>query len=577
MKRNILYIVALVSMIIVSACAPEAEISLSFDVDRIEIGPEGGVRTIEVTVGEDWVARTNEPWIAFSPANGKATEKCKIVIDSTLVFEPREDVVRIQTASGYKDITVVQEGFKPQINPKKKSVQIEDFDIPSKRKFEVVVETNVELTKPADTEWLTCKMSEQTLDRGARPRNVTLTFEWRVNPYADVRKEIVNLVGSMDVKDSEGEVKTLTAEADLTVTQGGAPDIESVKNTPAGDSLALLSISRFLGCWSEFDTGVSMSRWEGVQLYEKGPNKGRVKSAQFVFFETDEQLPYAVKYLTEAEELYFFSNVNSFLKDLSLGEDICTLTKLKKLTLFAYGLTEIPDAIANMKSLRYLDLDGNNFKSIPKALFECENLRALFMSSNQRSVVTDLSNTVRTEDELGGFIADFDEVPSSGSNISSQENCSKMFPEWLLKWDNLDTLRLSVNYLQGILPSDEQLLERGFKAWDVDDASTFTEEVTLKDSLGADGLKFFRENKVPKVLPDIDFFAINLNRLHGNIPNWLKYHPKLDYWYPLLLVFPQEGRDEKGHQAGFNDVPTNLNYYYKYYSKKKWSSINTIQ
>ena len=55
MKRNILYIVALVSMIIVSACAPEAEISLSFDVDRIEIGPEGGVRTIEVTVGEDWV------------------------------------------------------------------------------------------------------------------------------------------------------------------------------------------------------------------------------------------------------------------------------------------------------------------------------------------------------------------------------------------------------------------------------------------------------------------------------------------------------------------------------------------
>ena len=130
-------------------------------------------------------------WIAFSPANGKTTEKCKIVIDSTLVFEPREDVVRIQTASGYKDITIVQEGFKPQINPKKKSVQIEDFDIPSKRKFEVVVETNVELTKPADTEWLTCKMSEQTLDRGARPRNVTLTFEWRVNPYADVRKESV--------------------------------------------------------------------------------------------------------------------------------------------------------------------------------------------------------------------------------------------------------------------------------------------------------------------------------------------------------------------------------------------------
>ena len=463
MKRNILYIIAFVSMAVVSACAPEAKVEISFDTDRIEIGPEGGVRTVEVTVGEDWVAKTNEPWIAFSPANGKASEKCQIIIDSTLVFDSREDVVRIQTESGYKEITIVQEGFKPQIKPKKTSVQIEDFDIPANRKFDVVVETNVALTKPADTEWLTCKMSDQVLDRGARPRNVTLTFEWKVNPYADVREQTVKLIG---------EVEGLSAEADFTVTQGGAPDIESIKNTPAGDSLALLSISRFLGSWSEFDTGVSMSRWEGVEVYEKGPNKGRVKSAQFVFFETDEAIPYAVKYLTEAEELYFFSNVNSFLKDLSLGEDICSLTKLKKLTVFAYGLTEIPDAISNMKSLRYLDLDGNNFKSFPKALRNCENLKALFLSSNQRSAVTDLSNTVRTEDELGGFVTDFDAVPSDGSNISSAERCSKKFPEWILGWDQLDTLRLSVNYLQGILPSDEDLVNAGFPVWDVDDGTT---------------------------------------------------------------------------------------------------------
>ena len=576
MKRNFIYFVALVSMIIVNACAPEAEVELSFDVDRIEIGPEGGVRTIDITVGEDWVARTNEPWIAFSPANGKASEKCQIIIDSTLVFEAREDVVRIQTENGYKDITVVQEGFKPQITPKKSLVEIDDFDIPSKRKFEVVVETNVELTKPADTEWLTCKMSDQTLDRGARPRNVTLTFEWRVNPYADIREEIVNLVGTKKVEVSEGTYETLSAEANFTVSQGGAPDIESVKNTPAGDSLALLSISRFLGCWSEYDTGVSMNRWEGVKVYEKGPNKGRVKSAQFVFFETDEALPYAVKYLTEAEELYFFSNVNSFLKNLSLGEDICELKKLKRLTMFAYGLTEIPDAISNMESLRYLDLDGNNFKSIPKALKNCKNLTALFMSSNQRSVVSDLSNTVRTEDELGGFITDAEDLPSDGSSVSSPDKCTKQFPKWLLEWDQLDTLRLSVNYLQGVLPSDEELIASGFPVWNVDDPSTFTKEVALFDSLGVDGLSFFREKRIPKVLPDIDFFSINLNRLHGEIPNWLKYHPKLDYWYPLLLVFPQEGRDMEGHQAGFKDVPTNLNYYYKYYNKKKWSSINTI-
>lgn len=43
MKRNILYLIALVSMIIVGACTPKAEIELSFDTDCIEIGPEGGV------------------------------------------------------------------------------------------------------------------------------------------------------------------------------------------------------------------------------------------------------------------------------------------------------------------------------------------------------------------------------------------------------------------------------------------------------------------------------------------------------------------------------------------------------
>ena len=568
MKRNILYIVALISMVVVSACAPKEQIELPFDTDRIEIGPEGGVRTLEVTVGEDWVAMTNEPWIAFSPANGKASEKCQIIIDSTLVFNEREDVVRIQTPSGYKEITIVQEGFKPQIKPKKTAVQIEDFDIPSKRKFEVVVETNVALTKPADTEWLSCKMSEQVLDRGARPRNVTLTFEWKVNPYANVREEIVKLIGGVD---------GLSAEADFTVTQGGAPDIESVKNTPAGDSLALLSISRFLGCWSEYDTGVGMNRWEGVQVYEKGPDKGRVKSAEFIFFETDEALPYAVKYLTAAEELYFFSNVNAFMKDLSLGEDICSLTNLKRLTMFSYGLTEIPEAISNMKNLRYLDLGGNNFRSIPKALKGCKNLTALFLTSNQRAVVSDLSNTIKSDVELGGLVEDYDEVPSDGTATSSPETCKRKFPQWILEWDQLDTLRLSVNYLQGILPTDEELLAAGFEAWDVENPATFTSEVSLSDSLSTEGLEFFKTNRIPKVLPNTDFLAINLNRLHGNIPRWLKYHPKLDYWYPLMLVFPQEGRDKEGHQGGFIDVPTNLNYYYEVYKNKKWSSINTVE
>lgn len=569
MKRYILYVAAF--MACVSACTPEVDLTLATDVDTIQIGPEGGIKKLQLTVGEDWEVMTNEPWVSFSPANGKGSEVCQVIIDSTLKYDQRDDVIRIRTVSGKnKEITILQEGFKPTIRPKKSLVEIGDFDVRDKRKFEIVVETNVDFENPIpkDHPWLTCTPSELVLDRGARPRNVTLKFEWKVNPNAAGREEKVALAGQND---------GISAEGFITVRQGGAPDIESVKNTPAGDSLALLSISRFLGCWSEFDTGTRMSRWEGVQVYENGPNKGRVKSARFVFFDTDEQLPYAVKYLTEAEELYFFSNVDSFKKRLSLGEDICSLTKLKKLTMFAYGLSEIPAAISNMKSLRYLDLDGNNFLSVPKELTKCESLTALFLSSNKRSTVSDLSNTIRTDEELGGLISDYDVVPSDGTASSAADKCTRKFPRWLLEWNQLDTLRLSVNYLQGILPSDKELLDAGFEAWDVDDKTTYTEEVHLVDSLSDKGISFFRENRVPKVLPDIDFFAINLNRLHGNIPNWLKYHPKLDYWYPLLLVFPQEGKDMEGHQAGFIDVPTNLNYYYDIYKKKVWSSINTVE
>ena len=553
MKRYIIY---LAIAALAAACVPQEKIQFNLSSDEIHVGPEGGERTIRLDVGESWTAMTNEPWIAISPANGKASEDCRVIIDSTLINDVREDVVRIQTESGeYKEFTVVQDGFGYQINLKKPLVELKDFETLDKRKFEVVVNTNVDFEVNIPGEWLTCKPYKVVLDRGARPRNVILQFEWKVNPTKDIREAVVDFLA-----DVEG-----TVDADkLTVTQGAAPNIEDVKETPAGDSLALLSISRFLGSWSEYDTSVSMSRWDGVTLYKSGKHKGRVKSAQFVFFETDEPLPYAVKYLTAAEELYFFSNVNSFQKNLSLGDDICELTELKRLTAFSYGLTELPERMSNMKSLRYLDLGGNNFASIPKVLKDCESLTALFLTSNQRSVVTDLSNNNKTD--IGGLV---DECPADGSR-------DRKFPQWLLGWDQLDTLRLSVNYLQGTLPTDEELLAAGFEAWDVEKGADENLEVSIKDSLGTDGIKYFTENRIPMVLPDIDFFAINLNRLHGNIPKWLKFHPKLDYWVPLSLVFPQEGTDAEGNKAGFTDVPTNLNYYYEIYANKTWSESNIV-
>ena len=294
---------------------------------------------------------------------------------------------------------------------------------------------------------------------------------------------------------------------------------------------------------SPWDTSAPMNEWTGVTLWEEGmegctPEKvGRVKSAEFYIFFCKESLPFEVRYLTAAEELYFFGNANTFLLDLELGEDITNLTQLRRLTVGAYGLVSLPESMKNMKNLEYLNLGSNNFQTVPSVLTK-ENfpkLRSLVMNANQRSVITDLSNSYRSN--LGGFIDE------------------EKFPEQLLKWD-LDTLVLSVNYLHGQLPDFEN---------DESVPCYTQEDINRCDSLP----QFLVDNKIKKVMPSCKRFAINLNRLSGKLPNWLLYHPALDWWIPESLVFPQEGRAKDGKQAGFDNEPVNMKYYYNVYTKKK--------
>ena len=128
-----------------------------------------------------------------------------------------------------------------------------------------------------------------------------------------------------------------------------------------------------------------------------------------------------------------------------------------------------------------------------------------------------------------------------------------------LRWTELDTLVFSVNYLQGSIPdlSDDP----SFPKWTA-------EEVNACDTLPS------RLIGLPKVLPHTTLLTMNLNRLSGTLPDWLLYHPCLDLWVPDALVFPQEGKDEKGNVCGFTNAPANLDYYYKEYVNKKYNPNN---
>lgn len=545
MMKNI-YRFALVCAVILTVlgCKENESIKFELDADLIEIGPAGGVKTVNISSEDNWIATVQEPWITVSPANGVGSVECKIIIDSALAVNQREAVVRIenQVTKDRRDFKVKQDGFEYQIVLDEPEVNLASYASLEQRVFDVKVKTNVpfevELPKEAG-EWLSYDMSELELDRGARPRQVNIKFKWNINFNPAERGTVVKF-------NPINQGITPAVKDDLNIRQEAAEEIEiGVK----GDSLALIAINQALGCWTQWETSEKLEFWDGVEVWKSGENKGRVKSAQFFMFGTKEGLPFQVKYLTAAEELYFYSNTNTFLYSLDPGEHICELTQLRKLTIGAYGLTTLPESFKNLSNLEYLDISSNNFQNVPEVLTK-ENfpkLTALIMNACQRHNIFDLSNSKVTE--YGGLCEEVD-VDSDGN---------KSFPKRLLMWDTLDTLRLSVNYLEGVMPDLTD--DPDFPKWTA-------EEVNACDTLPSILIG------KPKVLPQTDFFAINLNRLYGELPEWLLYHPKLDLWYPYSLVFVQEGKTTDGNYAGFVNEPANLDYYYEHYVNKKYNPSN---
>lgn len=539
MKMTVKKYMAIVGIALAMVACDRGGEHIEFAIDRtkIEVSEVGGTEQVQLSSSDDWIASTDNTWITISPANGRGSTPCKIIIDSALTASPRTGVVRIENTRTWKsqDIVVEQRGYPYTIEIEDNAVELSNFEAYGKRYFDVRVRSNVdfEIDFPDNAGWLTNESYRLTLDRGARPREVTVRFNWDINTSPRERLAEVAFRPKSGV--------TMARQDALNVRQEASAPI--VENTREGDSVALLSIARAMGLYTMWDASTPMSTWNNVTLWEEQmagctPDKvGRVRSVEILLFHTREKLPYEVRYLTAAEEIYIFGNTNTFMLNLELGDDIAELTQLRRLTVGSYGLIDLPQSLAKLKNLEHLDVSANNFQTVPEVLTK-ENfpkLRTLIMNANQRSLIYDLSNSTRTD--VGGFI----DEPE--------------FPTDLIKWD-LDTLVLSVNYLQGELPTFE----------DDPEVPYYTqEEIDAVDTLP----QFLVDNRIKKVMPSTKRFAINFNRLYGNLPDWLLYHPALDWWVPYSLVFQQEGRARNGRQAMFDNEPANLNYYYDVYTFKQ--------
>lgn len=605
---------------------------LAIDKEQIEIAAEGGSEQLAIAASQNWVANVDEPWLMLTPANGVGSTTATVVVDSTLMNGRRTtDIVFIGDNGQRRTVSVKQFGYGKQIDIKEPTVEIENSESYDKRAFESLISANVECkigkveysfegdmtdAEKAENEseregWLLNSKDEDkltgtnlgiVLDRKARPRSVKFKFRWAMNVVPAVRVAKVHLV---PVK---AEDKLVDADGNpiddviLTVRQKAAPKIEDNR---AGDSLSVIMINQKLGSMATFDSSDNMRNWSGVTLWEATDDfvkthpeaLGRVRSVKFSMFnlKSGETLPKEVGNLKFLESFSVAANENNQIREVKLGDEICSLKYLKNLTVQAYGLTQLPASFVKLgKSLESLNLVSNNFnklsditnivneKNFPK-------LRNLVLYAQRRTDVVINIASLGEMNASGVYV--YNNYPIGLYGKVNAGTADRQALLKLLTWDKLNTLELSYCFLEGELPTDDEMteaLEAAGKATRYSKSDFSTNKKDYLDKLVGDTCKWLLSGwdnpvtckhkdgsvvsedvyplQVPRVLPNCRQLSLNLNFFTGKVPNWILFHPHLVEWNAPTMVFNQQpkGKNSDGAAVGFSNM-TEDSYSYDYY------------
>ena len=619
-----------------TACSDKDDVDipggLALDKEEIAIGPQGGTEQIAIAASQDWVANTSEPWLMLSPANGVGSVEGTIKVDSTLSNTLRSTELSFQGANGQsRKLTITQFGYGKQIFLKDPVVEIENSDSYDKRAFESLISANVECkigkieysfegdmtdAEKAENEseregWLLNSKDEDkltgtnlgiVLDRKARPRSVKFKFRWAMNVVPAVRVAKVHLVpvkAEDQLVDADGKP---IDDVILTVRQKAAPKIEDNRT---GDSLSVIMINQKLGSIATFDSSDNMRNWSGVTLWEATdafvkdhPEAlGRVRSVKFSMFnlKSGETLPKEVGNLKFLESFSVAANENNQIREVNLGDEICSLKYLKNLTVQAYGLTQLPANFVNLgKSLETLNLVSNNFnklsditnivneKNFPK-------LRNLILYAQRRTDVVINIASLGEMNASGVYV--YNNYPIGLYGKVNAGTADRQALLKLLTWDKLNTLELSYCFLEGELPTDDEMteaLEAAGKATRYSKSDFSTNKKDYLDKLVGDTCKWLLSGwdnpvtckhkdgsvvskdvyplQVPRVLPNCRQLSLNLNFFTGKVPNWILFHPHLVEWNAPTMIFNQQpkGKNSDGAAVGFSNM-TEDSYSYDYY------------
>ena len=634
--KKLTWLLVLGAGLMTASCSDSDDVDipggLAIDKEQIEIAAEGGSEQLAIAASQNWVANVDEPWLMLTPANGVGSTTATVVVDSTLMNGRRTtDIVFIGDNGQRRTVSVKQFGYGKQIDIKEPTVEIENSDSYDKRAFESLISANVECkigkieysfegdmtdAEKAENEseregWLLNSKDEDkltgtnlgiVLDRKARPRSVKFKFRWAMNVVPAVRVAKVHLVpvkAEDQLVDADGKP---IDDVILTVRQKAAPKIEDNR---AGDSLSVIMINQKLGSIATFDSSDNMRNWSGVTLWEATDDfvkthpeaLGRVRSVKFSMFnlKSGETLPKEVGNLKFLESFSVAANENNQIREVKLGDEICSLKYLKNLTVQAYGLTQLPANFVNLgKSLESLNLVSNNFnklsditnivneKNFPK-------LRNLILYAQRRTDVVINIASLGEMNASGVYV--YNNYPIGLYGKVNAGTADRQALLKLLTWDKLNTLELSYCFLEGELPTDDEMteaLEAAGKATRYSKSDFSTNKKDYLDKLVGDTCKWLLSGwdnpvtckhkdgsvvsedvyplQVPRVLPNCRQLSLNLNFFTGKVPNWILFHPHLVEWNAPTMVFNQQpkGKNSDGAAVGFSNM-TEDSYSYDYY------------
>jgi Leucine-rich repeat (LRR) protein len=217
---------------------------------------------------------------------------------------------------------------------------------------------------------------------------------------------------------------------------------------------------------------------------------------------------------------------------------ILQLEHLTHLTLVNAGLNKLPDSLARLQGLTYMNLSGNFFKLFPRQILLLKNLSHLSLRANSlKTIEVDIDNLTEltyldlSDNYLHSFPLNFLALTKL-SELYIENNCFLEVPKVCLKLCNLRVLSLSENKITSF---DDVIFQPSIKYLDVslnrlkvlDKAFILLEELCVL-VLSANQISFLGDSL--DNLSKLESLHLSNNRLEG-LPNsfaFLKNLKKLD-------------------------------------------------